>query len=63
ASAYRKYHATWVEDLKTLFPHTRAGRMCPNIHAVGHIYDFLLLFGPVISWWCFPFECLIGAIQ
>ncbi|KAE9382827.1 hypothetical protein BT96DRAFT_845020 [Gymnopus androsaceus JB14] len=28
-----------------------------------HIYDFLLLFGPVISWWCFPFERLIGALQ
>ncbi|KAE9391973.1 hypothetical protein BT96DRAFT_831255 [Gymnopus androsaceus JB14] len=29
----------------------------------SHIYDFLKLFGPVISWWCFPFERLIGALQ
>ncbi|KIK52019.1 hypothetical protein GYMLUDRAFT_180723 [Collybiopsis luxurians FD-317 M1] len=35
----------------------------PNIHAAGHVYDFLLLFGPVISWWCFPFEQLIRALQ
>lgn len=63
ASAYREYHATWVNNLRILFPHTRKGRMRPNIHAAGHIYDFLLLFGPVMSWWCFPFERLIGAIQ
>ncbi|KAE9407462.1 hypothetical protein BT96DRAFT_809392, partial [Gymnopus androsaceus JB14] len=35
----------------------------PNIHAAGHIYNFLLLFGPVLSWWCFSFEHLIGALQ
>ncbi|KAJ7783918.1 hypothetical protein DFH07DRAFT_727790 [Mycena maculata] len=34
-----------------------------NIHAAFHIYDFLLLFGPIISWWCFPFERLIGVLQ
>ena len=28
-----------------------------------HIYDYLKLFGPVQSWWCFPFECLIGHLQ
>jgi hypothetical protein len=63
ALAYRKYHATWVDGLRTLFPHTREGRIRPNIHAAGHIYDFLLLFGPVMSWWCFPFERLIGTLQ
>ena len=30
---------------------------------VLHIYDFLRLFGPVHSWWCFPFEWLIGQLQ
>ncbi|KAJ7610392.1 hypothetical protein FB45DRAFT_751377 [Roridomyces roridus] len=28
-----------------------------------HIYDFLLLFGPVISWWTFPFERIIGFLE
>ena len=37
--------------------------MRPNIHAAGHIYDFLLLFGLVMSWWAFPFEYLIGVLQ
>ena len=63
ASAYRKYISDWVNGLRTLFPHTHKGKIRPNIHAAGHIYDFLLLFGPVKSWWCFPFECLIGALQ
>ncbi|THU82168.1 hypothetical protein K435DRAFT_592436, partial [Dendrothele bispora CBS 962.96] len=61
--AVRDYLESWVKDLRTLFPHTR-GVWRPNIHAAGHIYDFLLLlYGPVISWWCFPFERLIGALQ
>ncbi|KAJ3739971.1 hypothetical protein DFH05DRAFT_1406384 [Lentinula detonsa] len=61
--AYRKYIDSWVNDLRTLYPHTRQGVPRPNIHAAGHVYDFLLLFGPVVSWWCFPFERLIGALQ
>ncbi|THU77172.1 hypothetical protein K435DRAFT_693539 [Dendrothele bispora CBS 962.96] len=60
--AVRDYLESWVKDLRTLFPHSR-GVWRPNIHAAGHIYDFLLLYGPVISWWCFPFERLIGALQ
>jgi len=63
AEAYQKYYNQWVGNLHTLFPHTREGTARPNIHAGQHIYDFLLLFGPVISWWCFPFERLIGALQ
>jgi hypothetical protein len=63
ALAFRECLDSWVKDLRFLFPHTRSSTSRPNIHAAGHIYDFLLLFGPVISWWCFPFERLIGAIQ
>lgn len=63
AMAYRKYISIWVENLAVLFPHAREGKGRPNIHAAGHIYDFLLLFGPVMSWWCFPFERMIGALQ
>ncbi|KAJ6484909.1 hypothetical protein C8R45DRAFT_829718 [Mycena sanguinolenta] len=33
------------------------------MHAAFHIYDFILLFGPVVDWWCFPFERLIGTLQ
>ncbi|KAJ3888754.1 hypothetical protein F5879DRAFT_792806 [Lentinula edodes] len=57
------YISEWIRDLRTLYPHTREGVPRPNIHAAVHIFDFLVLFGPVISWWCFPFERLIGALQ
>ncbi|KAJ3765118.1 hypothetical protein FB446DRAFT_833337 [Lentinula raphanica] len=63
AQAYREYIASWTQDLRRLFPHVREGIPRPNVHAAGHIYDFLLLFGPVLSWWCFPFERLIGVLQ
>jgi hypothetical protein len=35
----------------------------PNHHMAIHLYDFLSLFGPVRSWWTFPFERLIGHLQ
>jgi hypothetical protein len=50
----------YIEGLKALHPNLP---YVPNHHAAFHIYDFLLLFGPVRSWWCFPFERLIGHLQ
>lgn len=63
AIAYQECLDLWIKDLPILYPHTQEGVPRPNIHAAGHIYDFLLLFGPVISWWCFPFERIIGTLQ
>lgn len=63
ATKYRNFIKEWVDGLYTLHPHTTQHRKRPNVHAAFHLYDFLLLFGPVISWWCFPFERLIGALQ
>ena len=60
ASAYRDYMATWLGDLTKI--HLEA-HPWPNCHMALHIYDFLLLFGPIHSWWCFPFEWLIGQLQ
>ncbi|KAJ6590759.1 hypothetical protein B0H10DRAFT_2233565 [Mycena sp. CBHHK59/15] len=34
-----------------------------NVHIVFHLYDFIKLWGPVISWWAFPVERLIGLLQ
>lgn len=53
----------WTDDLYALHPHTEKHEKRTNIHISFHLYDFFLLFGPVISWWCFHFECLIGALQ
>lgn len=60
AAAYRRHLAKYVEEYQELYPHRR---WTTSHHMVFHIYDFLLLFGPVHSWWCFPFERLIGQLQ
>lgn len=61
--AYRTLLKTWVDDLYKVHPHTQTQKRRPNVHAAFHIYDFLKLFGPVTSWWTFPFERLIGTVQ
>ncbi|KAF5336277.1 hypothetical protein D9758_014498 [Tetrapyrgos nigripes] len=64
AKAYVGFLKEWVDDLYALHPHTQGSRRIrPNVHVAFHIYDFLKLFGPVISWWTFPFERLVGALQ
>jgi hypothetical protein len=60
AAAYRFYMVQWVRGLAQLYPHVRQRT---NSHMALHIYDFLLLFGPVRSWWTFPFERFIGQLQ
>lgn len=60
ATAYRAHVVAWVRNLERLYPNINHRT---NNHMAIHIYDFLLLFGPVRSWWCFPFERLIGQLQ
>lgn len=63
ATAYRDLMKIWLDGLHKNHPHTEFHKHRPNAHAAFHIYDFILLFGPIISWWCFPFERLIGVLQ
>jgi hypothetical protein len=60
AHAYRSHIAGYVGKLKKIHP---TFSLRPNHHASFHVYDYLLLFGPAHSWWCFPFERLIGILQ
>jgi hypothetical protein len=60
ANVFRSCLATWVQDLTKIHPNVKPKTLA---HMTQHIYDFLLLFGPVHSWWCFPFERLIGILQ
>jgi hypothetical protein len=60
SAAFLKYMAQYIEQLPILH-HDIAYR--PNHHMSLHLPLFLRLFGPVRSWWCFPFERLIGQIQ
>ena len=59
-TAFRDYIATYIRDLQHILP--EATRRT-NQHMAMHIYDFLRQFGPVHSWWCFPFERLVGQLQ
>nr|GAT48239.1 predicted protein [Mycena chlorophos] len=60
---YRALLKLWVDGLETHHPHTRAHARRPNIHLAFHVFDFLILFGPIIAWWSFPFERMIGFLQ
>lgn len=59
-TAYQTCITSWLSDLKQVLPDAP---LRPNAHMACHIYDYLKLFGPVRSWWCFPFERLIGHLQ
>ncbi|KIJ09713.1 hypothetical protein PAXINDRAFT_30099, partial [Paxillus involutus ATCC 200175] len=58
--SYRSHITAWLTALKEVLPDAS---FRPNGHMACHIADYLELFGPVRSWWCFPFECLIGQLQ
>jgi hypothetical protein len=60
ALSYKEYIRDYVAGLPKLYPHV-APRT--NLHVAFHVYDFLLLYGPIRSWWCFPFERLVGVLQ
>jgi hypothetical protein len=62
-SKYLTFMKIWVSGLHDIYPHTLTHKPRPNIHAALHVSDFLSLYGPVMSWWCFPFERLIGVLQ
>ncbi|KAG1797468.1 uncharacterized protein HD556DRAFT_1441029 [Suillus plorans] len=60
ADTYHTYIVEWIRDLQVIHPHAHHRT---NGHMVLHVWDYLQLFGPVRSWWCFPYERLIGQLQ
>lgn len=60
AMKYHKLMSLYVQNLTKVHETTT---YVSNHHAAMHIREFLLMFGPVYSWWCFPFERLIGTLQ
>lgn len=60
AQSYLDLYTDYMRLMDELFPHIKAK---PSHHAAFHIYDFIILFGPLYSWWCFPFERVIGILQ
>jgi hypothetical protein len=51
---------SYLNSLKILFSDYS---LHSNHHIALHLPDYLLLYGPVYSWWTFPFERLIGILQ
>ncbi|KDR67603.1 hypothetical protein GALMADRAFT_79472, partial [Galerina marginata CBS 339.88] len=60
ASLYLHHMIAYMEGTKKIFPQYN---FLPNHHMSLHLYDYLLLFGPVHSWWTFPFERIIGMLE
>jgi len=50
ANAYLEHMINYISGIKQLFPKYK---LHPNHHMALHIYKYLLLFGPVQSWWTF----------
>jgi hypothetical protein len=63
AEAFCLFLKQRVEETTSIHPHTDEHNARTNIHAAFHIYDFIILFGSIMAWWCFPFEHLIGTLQ
>ena len=60
ADSYLTHMIDYLNGIKELFPKYK---LHLNHHMALHIHEYLLLFGPVHSWWTFPFERMIGALQ
>lgn len=60
ANAYLQYMQNYISGIKELFPKFQ---FLPNHHMALHLHEYLVQYGPVHSWWTFPFERLIGILQ
>ena len=60
ADLYLQHMQAYLTGLKELFPEFK---FVPNQHMALHLPDYILLYGPVHSWWAFPFERMIGTLQ
>ena len=55
-----KYMQAYLECVKEIFLYIT---WRPNHHAVLHIHEFLLRYGPIHGCWMFPFKWIIGTLQ
>jgi hypothetical protein len=60
ADLYLQHMQVYLTGLKEFFPDFK---FVPNQHMALHLQDYMLLYGPVHSWWAFPFERMIGTLQ
>jgi hypothetical protein len=60
AAAYLSQMRAYMDGVKRLFPQYK---FRPNHHMALHLHEYLCRFGPVHSWWTFPFERMIGMLE
>ena len=60
ADLYLHHMTNYVNGLRDLFPRYK---IRPNHHMALHLAEYLHFYGPIYSWWTFPFERLIGLLQ
>ena len=60
ADVMQQHLLDYLQGLKELFPDYK---FRPNHHMALHLPEYIKLFGPVHSWWAFPFERVIGMLQ
>lgn len=60
AQAIENHLKKYLTEIRHLFPDVNPST---NQHISLHLPFFLMQFGPVHSWWTFPFERLIGVLQ
>lgn len=58
--AYRQHMQDYLVGLKNIFPDYK---FHANHHMALHLAEYIALFGPVHSWWAFPFKRIIGMLQ
>ncbi|CAG8667897.1 10619_t:CDS:2, partial [Acaulospora colombiana] len=57
---FKRHSVEYVKGYHELFP---SHRMKPNHHYLLHLGDMMHSFGPMRSWWSFPYERMNGDIQ
>lgn len=57
---YLLHMKAYLDKIQKIFPDYN---LHPNHHLALHLGEFIQLFGPVHSWWTFPFERVIGLLQ
>ena len=60
AEHYLQHMQSYLDGLKELFP---SYKLRPNHHMALHLHKYIKFYGPVHSWWTFPFKQVIGILQ
>lgn len=60
ADLYLQHIQAYLSGLQDAFPDYS---FHPNHHMAMHLHEYLTFYGPVHSWWTFPFERVIGMLQ